>query len=48
MMIHSGICRSNSSWRSIIGKAFIHGFYWPVAKDDAMEIITKCRDCQIF
>jgi hypothetical protein len=35
MMIHSGICGSNSSWRSIIGKAFIHGFCWSVAKDEA-------------
>jgi hypothetical protein len=33
---------------SIIGKAFMHDFYWPIAKDDAMEIITKCRDCQFF
>jgi hypothetical protein len=46
--IHSGICRSHSSWRSIIGKVFRHGFYWPTTKYDAMEIITKCRDCQFF
>jgi hypothetical protein len=25
--IHSGICRSHSSWRSIIRKAFRHEFY---------------------
>jgi hypothetical protein len=43
--IHSGICGSHSSWHSIIGKTFRHGFYKPTAKDDAMEIITKCRDC---
>jgi hypothetical protein len=43
--IYSGICWSHSSWSSIIGKAFIHGFYWPTAKDDVMEIFTKCRDC---
>jgi hypothetical protein len=46
--IHSGVCGSHSSWRNIIGKAFRHGFYWPTTKDDAMEIITKCRDCQFF
>jgi hypothetical protein len=46
--IHSGVCGSHSSWRSIIGKAFRHGFYWPTAKDDTMEIITKCKDCQFF
>jgi hypothetical protein len=36
------------SWRSIIGKAFRHDFYWPIAKNDAMEVITKCKDCQFF
>jgi hypothetical protein len=25
--VHKGVCRSHSSWRSIIGKAFRHGFY---------------------
>jgi hypothetical protein len=42
--IHSGVYRSHSLWRSIIGKAFKHGFYWPTAKDDAIEVITKCKD----
>jgi hypothetical protein len=46
--IHSGVCRSHSSRRSIIGKAFRHGFYWPIAKDDSMEVIMKCKDCQFF
>jgi hypothetical protein len=46
--IHSGICGSHSSWCSIIGKAFIHGFYWSTTKNDVMEIITKCRDYQFF
>jgi hypothetical protein len=43
--IHSGICGSHSLWCSIIGKAFKHDFYCPIAKDDAMEVITKCKDC---
>jgi hypothetical protein len=46
--IHSGVCGAHSSWRSIVEKAFRHGFYWSTAKDDAMEIIAKCRDCQFF
>jgi hypothetical protein len=46
--IHSGVCGSDSSWCSIIGKAFRHGFYWPTAKDDTMEVITKCNDYQFF
>jgi hypothetical protein len=43
--IHSGVCGSHSSLRSIIGKASRHGFYWPIAKDDTLEVITKCKAC---
>jgi hypothetical protein len=46
--IHKGVCGSHLSWRSIVGKAFRHGFYWPTAKDDAMEVVKKCKDCQFF
>jgi ribonuclease HI len=46
--IHSGVCGAHSSWRSIVGMTFRHGFYWPTAKDDVMWIVTKCRDCQFF
>jgi hypothetical protein len=46
--IHKGVCGSYSSWRLIIGKAFWYGFYWPTAKDDAIEVIKKCKDCQFF
>jgi hypothetical protein len=46
--IHNGVCESHSSWCSIIGKAFSHGFYWPTAMDSVIEIITKCSDCQFF
>jgi hypothetical protein len=43
--IHSRVYGAYSSWNSIVGKAFRDGFYWPTAKDDAMEIITKCKEC---
>jgi transposase InsO family protein len=46
--IHSGICGSHSSCHPIIGNTFRHGFYWPTAKDDTIEINTKCRDCHFF
>jgi hypothetical protein len=46
--IHIGVCRAHLSWRSIIGKVFRYGFYWPTANNDAMEIVTKCKDCQFF
>jgi RNase P subunit RPR2 len=46
--IHSSVCGSHSSWCSIIGKAFRNTFYWPTDKDDVMEVITKCKDCEFF
>jgi ribonuclease HI len=46
--VHSRVCGAHSSCRSITGKAFRHGFYWSTAKDDVMEIVTKCKDCQFF
>jgi hypothetical protein len=29
--IHGGECESHSSFRTLVGKAFRHGFYWPTA-----------------
>jgi hypothetical protein len=46
--IRNGVYEAHSSWRSIVRKAFRHEFYWPTAKDDAVEIITKCKECQFF
>jgi hypothetical protein len=46
--IHKGVCGSHSSWCSIVGKAFRHRFYWPTVKDDAMQVVRKCKDCQLF
>jgi hypothetical protein len=46
--MHKGVCGSHSSLRSIVKKVYKHEFYWPTAKDDAMEVIKKCKDCQFF
>jgi hypothetical protein len=46
--IQSGVCGAHLSWRFIVEKTFKHEFYWPTTKDDAMEIVAKCRDCQFF
>jgi hypothetical protein len=46
--IRSGVYGAHSSWHSIVGKAFRHGFYWLTTKDGTMEIITKCKECQFF
>jgi hypothetical protein len=46
--IQSGVYGAHSSWCSIVGKAFRYEFYWPTAKDDTMEIVTKCKECQFY
>jgi hypothetical protein len=46
--IHNEVCGAHSLWHSIVEKVFRHGLYWPTAKDDAMKIITKCKECQFF
>jgi hypothetical protein len=46
--IHYGVCGSYTSLHSIVEKAFRHGFYWLTTKDDTMEVVKKCKDCQFF
>jgi hypothetical protein len=44
--IHGGECGSHSSSRTLVGKAFLHGFYWPTALQDAAELVRSCKACQ--
>jgi hypothetical protein len=44
--IHGGECGSHSSSRTLVGKAFRHGFYWPTALQDAAEMVKSCKACQ--
>jgi hypothetical protein len=44
--IHGGECGSHSSSRTLVGKAFRHGFYWPTALQDAAELVRSCKACQ--
>jgi hypothetical protein len=44
--IHGGECVSHSSSRTLVGKAFRHGFYWPTALQDAAEMVKSCKACQ--
>jgi transposase InsO family protein len=30
----------------LVGKAFRHGFYWPTALQDAIELVKTCKACQ--
>ena len=43
--IHGGECGSHSSSRTLVGKAFRHGFYWLTALQDAAELVKSCKAC---
>jgi hypothetical protein len=44
--IHAGQCGVHAASRTLVGKVFRLGFYWPTAKSDAAELIQRCEACQ--
>ena len=46
--IHSGACGHHAAPRTLIGKAFRQGFYWPTATADATEIVRTYEGCQFY
>src|SRR5438132_9145204 len=46
--IHSGICGNHVASRTLVGKAYRQGFFWPTAVTDADELIRKCEGYQYF
>ena len=46
--IHQGECGHHAASRSLVAKAFRHGFYWPTALQDAESLVLKCEGCQRF
>jgi hypothetical protein len=46
--IHEGECGHHAATRSLVAKAFLHGFYWPTAKADADQIVELCQGCQMY
>jgi hypothetical protein len=45
--VHGGECGNHASSRTLVGKAFQHGFYWPTVVQDAVELRKTCRACQL-
>ena len=37
--IHSGSCGNHAASRTLVGKAFRAGFYWPTAIADAEDLV---------
>ncbi|XP_073363338.1 uncharacterized protein [Aegilops tauschii subsp. strangulata] len=46
--IHQGECGHHTASRSLVAKAFRHGFYWPTALQDAESLVLECEGCQRF
>nr|CAH66815.1 OSIGBa0093K19.2 [Oryza sativa] len=44
--IHEGEYGAHSASRTLVGKAFRQGFYWPTALNDAVDLVRRCRACQ--
>jgi hypothetical protein len=44
--VHGGACGKHTSSRTLVGKAFQHGFYWPIAFQDAVELVKTYKACQ--
>jgi hypothetical protein len=46
--IHSGTCSNHATSRTMVGKAFRAGFYWPSAVADAEKLVRHCDGCHFF
>src|SRR4051812_15190601 len=46
--ICEGYCGHHAGSKSIMSKAFRHGFYWLTAHADAKDLVSKCDNCQKF
>ena len=46
--IHEGDCGHHASTRSLVAKAFRHGFFWLTALADAERLVRRCDGCQRY
>jgi hypothetical protein len=46
--IHAGTCGNHAASRTLVGKAFRAGFYWPSAVADVEKLVRHCEGCQFF
>jgi hypothetical protein len=44
--IHESVCGNHAASRTLVGKAFQSGFYWPTALADAEALVRRCTNCQ--
>jgi ribonuclease HI len=41
--VHDGQCGVHAASRTLVGKVFRSGFYWPTAKSDTTELVQRCQ-----
>jgi hypothetical protein len=46
--MHVGTCGHHVGPRTIVGKAFRQGFYWPTVVADSKDIVRRCEGCQFY
>jgi transposase InsO family protein len=46
--IHAGTCGHHAGPRTLVGKAFRQGFYWPTVVADSKDIVRRCEGCQFY
>jgi transposase InsO family protein len=44
--VHAGQCGVHAASRTLVGKVFRSGFYWPTTKSDAAELVQRCEAYQ--
>jgi hypothetical protein len=46
--IHAGTCGHHVGLRTLVGKAFRQGFYWPTAVADSKDIMGRYEGCKFY
>jgi hypothetical protein len=42
--IHEGVCGNHTASRTLVGKAYRAGFWWPTAVSDAEDLVRRCQN----
>ena len=46
--IHEGVCSNHAASRTLVGKAYRSGFFWPTGVSDADNLVRRCLGYQFF
>ena len=44
--LHEGICGSHATRTSLTFKALRNGYFWPIMKANALDLVKRCEKCQ--